>query len=354
MKTMNLRRFLSCLLAMVMVLCTLAGCGAGDAEEEQGGGEEQPGQEQTEEPQWPEGGETGLIPVDGGEVFYRIYGKDKEGTPLIFLHGGPGGNSTCFFKQTVLAEDRPVVFYNQLGSSGTNISEEYTTAEEVEPLFTIEHFVNELDTVVQYFEFEEFILVGRSWGTMLAVEYAAAKQPAGLKGIVLNGPFLSVDTWIADGERLIKSLPEGQEMWDEVVKCDTTGEYSERYDEINMIYSQNFGSRVEGAYEGTPSDPKGRGIEGFSVYYYMWGPSEFSCTGVLQGHDSTPLLSEIQVPILYVCGQYDSGTPEAAAYYNSLTPNGEICVIPGSAHNTSRERPAEFNAVVKAFAERVG
>lgn len=304
---------------------------------------------------WPDGQEEGLIPVDGGQVLYHYYGKDKPGIPIIFLHGGPGADGTCFFKQTALAETHPIVIYNQLGSAGSPFSDEISTADEAQSYLSIEHFVNEVQTVVDHFDFKEFIICGRSWGTMLAVEYAAAKQPAGLKGIVLDGPFLNVNRWCSDAESLIKSLDNGEEYWRIVKDCEASGNFdSSEYERINKIYSDNFYSRVEGANDGTPVDqPASHVIPDLSVYKYMWGPSEFSCMGTLKGHDSTVLLSDIDVPILYICGQYDSGTPEAANWYLSMTKNGELCVLPGCGHNASRERPAEFNAVVGAFADRV-
>ena len=125
---------------------------------------------------------------------------------------------------------------------------------------------------------------------------------------------------------------------------------SEEYQKVNEIYSKNFNSRVEDANEGTPTDGKSRNIEGLSVYNYMWGPSEFSCSGTLRGHDSTHLLSKIKVPVLYICGEYDSGTPEAAKKYMAKTPNAQLQVIPGCAHNASREKPKEFNKILKDFA----
>jgi|BioPla2DNA2_1021312.scaffolds.fasta_scaffold01570_13 proline iminopeptidase len=316
---------------------------------------EEPGEEVgTDEDGWFKGYTKGYIPVDGGQVVYRIYGEDKPGTPVIFLHGGPGSSSHYFFKQYAIGANRPVVLYNQLGSAGSDVSDEYTTADQVKELFTIEHFVNELETVVNYFNFDEFVILGHSWGSMLAVEYTAAKQPDKLKGLVLVGPFLKVDVWIEDAGRLIKTLPDGEEMWKTIQECESSGVYGEEYDKINAIYSANFYSRVEGAGDGTPTDPEIKEVDGVSVYNYMWGPSEFSCTGTLQGHDSTPLLKDIKVPVLYLAGEYDSGSPEAAKYYNSMTPNGEICVLPGCGHDASRERPEEFNVVVDAFASRVG
>lgn len=313
---------------------------------------------------WPEGGEEGIIPVTDGQVFYHIYGKDAPGIPLIFMHGGPGGNGACFFKQTALAKEHPVIIYNQLGSAGSDFAENITSADQVKSILTIEHFVNEAQEVVDYFGFDQFVIVGRSWGTMLAVEYAAAKQPEGLKGIVLDGPFLNVDQWCSDAERLIKSLPEydvegtmmdGSQMWSVVQECEQSGDFfnDSRYEVINGIYSDNFFSRVPDANDGSPTEPAVKTVGDIDVYNYMWGPSEFSCTGVLKGHDSTALLASINVPVLYICGEYDSGTFEAATAYNAKTNNGEICVLPGCAHNASRERPVEFNAVISAFADRV-
>ena len=304
---------------------------------------------------WPDGQETGLIPVDGGSVLYHYYGKDKPGIPIIFLHGGPGSDGTYFFKQIELAKDRPIVIYNQLGSAGSPFADEITNAKEAESYLTIEHFVNEVQTVRDYFGFKEFIICGRSWGTMLAVEYAAAKQPDGLKGIILSGPFLNVDRWCQDAEMLMKSLDNGDEYWRIVTECEAAGAVdSSEYTKIDRIYCDNFYSRVEGADDGTPvEEPASHVIPDLSIYNYMWGASEFSCTGTLKGHDSTALLPSIKVPVLYICGQYDYATPETAKWYLSKTPDGELCVLPGCGHNASRERPVEFNAVVSAFADRV-
>lgn len=317
---------------------------------------------------WPEGQEEGFIPVEGGRVFYHYYGKDKPEIPIIFLHGGPGGTGECFFKQVELSEKHPIVIYNQLGTYGSDFSNDIKTAEEAEKYLTIEHYVDELQAVVDYFGFDEYMIVGHSWGTMLAVEYAAAKQPKGLKGLALAGPFLNVDIWCQDAQRLIQSLPQkdvcgkmmdGKEMWEVIQECEKNGSYydDERYSVINDIYTDYFNTRFEneGCYDEMPFDHGASQyeIEGLDVYNYMWGPSEFTCSGTLKGHDSTKLLNKISIPILYISGQYDSGTFEAAQKYNEMTPNGEFCVLPSCAHVSLAERPTEFNAVISAFADRI-
>src|SRR5438876_11549353 len=56
----------------------------------------------------------GFINVEGGRVWYRVVG-DGPRTPLLVLHGGPGANSYYLKPLAALADDRPVIFYDQLG-----------------------------------------------------------------------------------------------------------------------------------------------------------------------------------------------------------------------------------------------
>lgn len=107
----------------------------------------------------------------------------------------------------------------------------------------------------------------------------------------------------------------GESIWNIVQECEAAGTYfnDKRYSEIFNFYSEHLFSRLEneGCNDGTPSDASvtGHEIPGLSVYDSMWGQSEFSCTGTLKGYDSTRLLREITVPVLYICGEYDCGTP---------------------------------------------
>ena len=54
----------------------------------------------------------GFVQVEGGPVWYRIFGGGKE-TPLLMVHGGPGGRS-CTFEPVaeMLSQERPVILYD--------------------------------------------------------------------------------------------------------------------------------------------------------------------------------------------------------------------------------------------------
>ena len=58
----------------------------------------------------------GLVPVEGGTVWYKVFGTGS-GTPLLMLHGGPGAPSEVFEPLAKrLGRDRPVIIYDQLGT----------------------------------------------------------------------------------------------------------------------------------------------------------------------------------------------------------------------------------------------
>lgn len=68
--------------------------------------------------------------------------------------------------------------------------------------------------------------------------------------------------------------------------------------------------------------------------------------------DSTPLLPEIDVPVLVVTGDEDAliAAAEAEELVRAL-PNARLVRIPGAGHLPPLERPHEFNAALLAFLE---
>jgi pimeloyl-ACP methyl ester carboxylesterase len=73
-----------------------------------------------------------------------------------------------------LAEQRPVIFYDQLGCA-------YSDKTEDTMLFTVERFVSELATVRSTLCPGRLHILGQSWGSMLAIEYRATKNLPALR-----------------------------------------------------------------------------------------------------------------------------------------------------------------------------
>ena len=62
----------------------------------------------------------GYVNVEGGRIWYKMVGNGEK-TPLLILHGGPGGRS-CYSipVYSELSDERPVIFYEQLGSGNSD------------------------------------------------------------------------------------------------------------------------------------------------------------------------------------------------------------------------------------------
>src|SRR5688572_25663324 len=136
----------------------------------------------------------GRLPVEGGSIFYRVVGAGT-GVPVVLLHGGPGYTSHYLEPLTALADDRPVVLYDQLGSGRSDRVTDTT-------LFRIDRYVRELDSLRRALRLTKVHLYGHSWGTMLALEYLATK-PAGIVSVTLASPVITTASWAADGKALV-------------------------------------------------------------------------------------------------------------------------------------------------------
>lgn len=277
-------------------------------------------------------GEEGRVEVQGGSIWYRVVGGE-DGPPLVTLHGGPGYPSVSLQPLETLASDRPVIFYDQLGCGNSDRPEDAS-------LWTLERSVDELRLLLRHLDLGDVHLLGHSWGTMLAVDFYLA-YPDVVRSLVLVSPALSAARWTADCERLISLLPADLQA----IHADPDAS-EEDVDRLNTEFMKRHFLRLDEEPESSKRAKKGFGE---SVYLAMWGPNEFTPTGVLAAYDRTDHLADITVPVLYLCGRHDEATPESTRFYASMTPNAEVAVIEDSSHNSFLEQTSEFMATVRDF-----
>ncbi|MEM1429697.1 MAG: hypothetical protein AAGG09_09580 [Pseudomonadota bacterium] len=85
----------------------------------------------------------------------------------------------------------------------------------------------------------------------------------------------------------------------------------------------------------------------------MWGPNEFTCTGVLKGYDGTADLSRIACPALVTCGTYDEATPESTRRFSQMIPDAEFRAFAASSHMAFIEERQSYLEAVGAFCGRL-
>ncbi len=158
--------------------------------------------------------QEGYISVTGGLVWYKVVNPGK-GIPLLTLHGGPGSSHHYLEPLEQLANERTIIFYDQLGCGKSERPGDTS-------LWQRSRFVEELGQVRKALKLEQMHIFGHSWGSMLAIDYALTR-PDGLISLILASPALSISRWLKDMERYRKSLPSGvQKILEEHERNDTT------------------------------------------------------------------------------------------------------------------------------------
>ena len=278
----------------------------------------------------------GFINVSGGRVWYRVVGSGP-GTPLLLLHGGPGVPSVYLKPLEALGDERPVVFYDQLGSGQSDRPKDTS-------LWTIERFVKEVGQVREALGLDQIHLYGHSWGSMLAASYILTR-PSGVRSLVLASAPMSAQRYTRDVRDLLATLPEAVRTTIETHERDgsfDSPEYQGAMMEFYKVYlarRQPWSAELQKAFAELNPD----------VYIYMQGPSEFTITGTIKDYDVTDRLKEIAVPTLFTVGEYDEVRTEAVRLYQSLVPGSGLTVIENAAHVTMHDEPKRYLQVLRDF-----
>lgn len=280
----------------------------------------------------------GFVDVGPGQVWYESVG---EGPAILLLHGGPGASSDYLVPLMKLAEDGyRVVRYDQLGSRRSDKPEDVSN-------WVVPRFVEEVETVRRELGLGKMRLIGQSWGSFLALEYALHYQQH-LQSLVLYSGAASTAQCVAGMNTLRAQLPpESVAILD---RYEATGETSnpEYLAAIEVLYRRHL-CRVD-PYP--PYFQESMEHMALPVYNTMWGPNEFTCTGNLMEWERRDRLSEIRVPTWILCGRHDEVIPECSETMHAGIPGSELTIFEESSHSAHFEEPERFFAALRDFLNR--
>lgn len=121
--------------------------------------------------------------VNGQTLYSKAYGNVNS-PAIIFIHGGPSGNSTLFEATTAqpLADKGfYVIIYDRRGEGRSKDS----TA-----TFTYQEAFNDLNEIYQTYKIEKANIIGHSFGGLIATLYSD-KYPEKVKSLILAGALFS-------------------------------------------------------------------------------------------------------------------------------------------------------------------
>jgi len=268
-----------------------------------------------------------MLPVGNGHTLYvQEWGNKNVQTPILFLHGGPGGSCKDRHKQIFNPARERVIFFDQRGCGKST------------PYGSLEHnqtkyIVEDIEKILSRLGVESVILHGGSWGCALALFYGLAHPPR-VKAMVLHGIWTSTQSendWLDKGG-FRTFYPE---VWEQYA-ASVPSKY--RHDPSSYHFPRILGNDPEAikasgyAYESlegsaislddrfTPDnfdefDPSGIQMEAYYLTNLCFMPDRYILDNA----------SKLTMPIWLVQGRYDMVCPPTTAYeLHKALPQSEL------------------------------
>jgi proline iminopeptidase len=280
----------------------------------------------------------GHVKVPGGKIWFRRVGSGAK-TPLLTFHGGPGAGHNYLLPLAALADQRPVIFYDQLGCGLADSPQD-------EKIYTVQRAVDEVDAVRQALGLKEVVLFGHSWGSMLAIEYMCQGRGHGVKQLILGGALASTPQAMAGQQRLIDQLPDGGGARLHALEAAGKTDSPEYKALVQLFYDRHVCRRH-------PAPPEAQAsfdiVDKSIAYRVMNGPNEFTITGVIKDWERRGDLGRIKTPTFITTGQYDEVTLDCHTTIQQGIAGSRLEIFDDCSHMTMSEKPAEYVAALRAF-----
>src|SRR6266851_7808057 len=276
-----------------------------------------------------------------------LYSREiGQGQPVIVLHGGPDFDHGYLLPDLDrLADAFRLIHYDQRGRG--------RSAEDVQPAdVTFASDLDDLDEVRQHFQLESPALLGHSWGTVLALEYAL-RHPTRVSHLVLMNPAPASATDLAvfrkayaqklgadaDRQREIVASAAYKEGDPEAVAARYRLHFKpalkrpEDYEKLMATMKAGFIS------QGKEGIVKARAVED-RLMRDIWQ---------LDGYDLPPKLQTLRIPTLVIFGDHDFIPGEIAAHIARALPNAQLVTLRNCGHFTYLECPGDVRNALNDF-----
>jgi proline iminopeptidase len=278
----------------------------------------------------------GYVSVPGGRLWYRVVGKSTR-TPLLVVHGCCGVGSYYLAPLAALADDRPVIFYDQIDNGRSDRTNDTT-------YWRMPHFVEEIRRLRAALGLREIHLYGHSFGAAVVADYLLTK-PRGVRSVVLAGAELDMSRARADLEPLLAALPDSTRG--PLVDHERAGTVSSpQYQRAMLAFMRQYHARRL-PWSADLDSSIAHLNEPMMAYIYGSRPSEV--TGWMRNYRHGPELHAITVPTLFTLGRYDYASSASARYYQSLIPGSRVAMFDSSGHLTMHDEPEKYVSLLKAF-----
>ncbi|SHJ61599.1 proline iminopeptidase [Hymenobacter daecheongensis DSM 21074] len=278
-------------------------------------------------------GPTTLLTSDSVRLYVRVAG---QGTPCVFVHGGPGAGSYAFEQLggRPLEQQLHMIYFDQRGSG--------RSASPAGNAYSMPRMVQDLEELRRQLGLERWVVMAHSFGGAIATAYAA-QYPQRVQALILvNGvlnPPASLEAMLSYGTALLPAE----------ARPDAALSPMQRFGLVmGALQQRQLGSRLQFSSDSLAART-GRASRG-SGPNHDFAAQVFGGRLPDYGHDYVPASATLTMPVLTIVGQDDRTT--GAEAHTFRFPRQQVVVVPGK-HYSFVEQPATFRRAVVSFVQKL-
>lgn len=286
------------------------------------------------------------------EIYFEEVGNSK-GSPVLFVHGGPGGGVSPDHRQYFDPEHYRIILVDQRGCGQS------TPFAEIQDNTTWD-LVSDMEKIRQHLGIKQWLVFGGSWGSTLSLLYAE-KHPEVVRGLILRGIFLcrqkEIDWFYQFGagrlfpdlwEKYLEPIPESE-------RGNLVSAYYQRLTSPDRK-TRMIAAKAWSVWEGSTSCliPKTSFIEDFGEDEFAEAFARIEChyfTNKIWLKSDNQILEDVHlirhIPCEIVHGRYDVVCPVENAWdLHKQWPESSLHIIPDAGH--SAKEPGILAKLIEA------
>ena len=287
---------------------------------------------------------TFYLPVSDLHTIYIEESGNKNGKPVIFLHGGPGGGVDPKYRRYFNPDKWRIIMFDQRGcGKSTPFAElkENTTWD----------LVDDIEKIRKHLSIDRWVVYCGSWGSTLSLAYSQT-YPDSCKALILRGIFLvrkkEIHWFYQEGAS--KIFPDDWQSFIAPIPIEKRDNLLEAY--YNLLIGKDSSKKIEAAkawstWEGSTvrliqdkdfigdfSDEKfAEAFARIESHYFMNNAWFNSDNHLIENVDKIR-----HIPAVIIHGRYDVICPvENAWELHQAWPESELHIIPDAGHSIFEE-----------------
>lgn len=291
----------------------------------------------------------------GSTIAYTLISAraPKKPYPVIYLHGGPGGpiyDSNIAMLAPLSTDGYDVYLYDQAGSG---LSERLDHIEQ----YTADRHKKDLEEIIKQIGAEKVILIGQSWGAILASLYIA-DNPCKVEKVILTSPGPMQprlegmqDTNPPDSLQLRKPVFTNAQANQKINNIRTRA---------TTFLARQFGLKLCSDREADQflsylSNEQNKSVVCDTSLVLAAEAGNGFYTHIMTLHSLSTLkdprlaLKKLTIPMLLMKGQCDNQTWSTTKEYLDVFTHHQLVVIPNAGHSISIEQPEVYLKTIRDF-----